>query len=49
MIQKLKYKTKEGNKMEMTNCPIDMGIEMLFITLNDAEKEKVLKELQDKS
>lgn len=47
IVQKLKYTTPAGSKMELSHCPIHLGIEMLFIALPDDERRAVLAKMKE--
>ena len=47
MIIKLKYKTQAGNKMEMDNCPIPLGIELMLSSCSLKEKQELRRAIND--
>ena len=42
MIVKLKYKTKDGNVINMNNCSILLGIDLMLISCTLKEKQTLL-------
>ncbi len=48
MIKKLKCVTSDGNKLELTNAPEYLGIELLFGLCTLEEKQQLIKTLESK-
>lgn len=46
MIKILKYTTLCGNKVEVTNAPIPLAIEVMFHSLSDREQSSLIARLQ---
>ena len=48
MIKQLKLITKDGNNLEMKNCPYSLGVEMIACSMSDEAIRASIKSLEHK-
>lgn len=48
MIKRLIYTTKEGSKLDLQNAEERLGIELMFLNLDENERGELLNALESK-